>query len=133
MPYKYGFNSLGDSLKDYLNNRISVINESRRQSKFIFSLQWINHILLLYVSLLVASLLNPILDAGFITNFLVFIVIFFLYFVLLIIGGLLGKAISSMLLFETNLSLTLGIMLFLIVMALGCHFVNPRVRGINEK
>lgn len=129
--YNFGDILRNEYLANYFSKKLKIIFKSCRDSKFLFFLQFVNFILAVYIFYQIASNLNvflPVLEPGFLNEFIIFMFVFFLFFVFTILELLLGKTISAMVLFQTKLSLTLFLTLFFMGTIFIFHGINNRIK-----
>lgn len=136
MAYEYGIKEVFEFihwLKSYFLGRINTIRESARESKFVFFLQCFNVTLLFYLYYyLLATTVNeilPTLNLGLGAYSVIFLM--FLLFVLSTLSNLIGRSFSLMILFKTNLPITLAITLSCILLIQGWHMVVSKIKSMQ--
>lgn len=133
MANKYDLIDFSKFAISFFLKRAQIIKESIQDSKFIFFLQCINFIFIIYLLYTFTSLINSFVDLGSLKDFLTAILALFEFFVLAIILNLLGKSISSMIIFQTKLNGTLTIMLLLLLVLLGFQAWGNKVKYNDGK
>lgn len=133
MANKYDITDFSRFALDFLHKRYKIIKESFKDSKFIFCLQCFNFVLIVYLLYTFTSLVNSFVDLGGLKDFLTAVLALFGFFVITIIVNLLGKGISSMIIFQMKLNGTLATMLLLLLILLGFQTSENKLKYNDGK